>query len=51
METVIAKYTLTDSVLVEAVVVLKVVLGVLEISKRVGVLEGGEVSKGGIVWV
>ena len=51
METAIAKYTLTDSVLVGAVVVLEAVLGVLGISKRVGVLGGGEVSRGGIVWV
>jgi hypothetical protein len=36
MEIVIAKYTLTFSVLVGAVVVLEVVLGVLGISKRVG---------------
>ena len=37
--------------LVGAVVVLEAVLGVLGISKRVGVLGGGEVSRGGIVWV
>ena len=36
MEIVIAKYTLTFSVLVGVVVALEVVLGVLEISKRVG---------------
>jgi len=35
METAIAKYTLTFSVLV-GVIVLEAVLGVLEISKRVG---------------
>ena len=33
---VIAEYTLTFSVLVEAAVVLEAVLGVLRISKRVG---------------
>ena len=48
-EIVIAKYTLIDSMLVGAVVVLEAVLGVLGISKRVGVLGGGEVSKEGIV--
>ena len=37
--------------LAEAVVVLEVVPGVLGISKRVKVLGGVEVSKGGIVWV
>ena len=36
MEIVITKYTLIFSVLVGVVVVLEVVLGVLEISKRVG---------------
>ena len=47
----ITKYTLIDSVLVGAVVVLKAALGVLGISKKVRVLGGGEVFKGGIVWV
>jgi len=51
IERVIAKYTLIDSVPVEAVIVLEAVLGVLGISKRVGVLGGGEVSRGGIVRV
>ena len=51
VETAIAKYTLTDSVLVGAVVVLEVVLGVLRISKRVKVLGGGEVFRGGMVRV
>ena len=51
METAIAKYTLTDSVLVGAVVVLEAAPGVLKISKRVEVLGGGEVSRGGMVRV
>ena len=37
--------------LVEVVVILEAVLGVLGISKRVGVLGGGEVSGGGMVRV
>ena len=49
MEIVIAKYTLTDSMLVEVVVVLEIALGVLEISKKVKVLGEGEVFKGGMV--
>jgi len=36
IEIVIAKYTLKFSVLAEAVVVLKAVLGVLGISKKIG---------------
>ena len=36
METAIAKYTLTFSILVGVVVVLEVVPGVLGISKRIG---------------
>ena len=36
---------------IEVVVILEAALGVLGISKRVGVLGRGEVSKGEIVWV
>jgi len=48
VETAIAKYTLTDSMWAG---VPEAALNILGISKRVGVFKGGEISKGGIVWV
>ena len=50
-EIAIAEYTPTFSVPAGAVAVLKAAPGVPGISERVGVLGGGEVSRGGIVRV